>query len=151
MLLAFVTIILSGHFYCSVFVLILSVGMVKEILALKRDSEKDAHVPFSQTVTWYWCTVAIIFFYGKLFSNKLAAYTLSNIGIYVRNNSGNKPTNILECCFVSQLYLLCALDYWVLDVYSLIEKGVLQVPIQTICLAPHCSLFDYRSNCRYCE
>jgi len=82
MLLAFITIILAGHFYCSVFVLILSVGMVKEILALKRDSEKDAHVPFSQTVTWYWCTVAIIFFYGKLFSNKLAAYTLSNIGIY---------------------------------------------------------------------
>jgi len=82
MLLAFIAIILAGHFYCSVFVLILSVGMVKEILSLKRDYEKDLQTPFSQTVTWYWCVVAIIFFYGKLFSNKLPAYTLSNIGIY---------------------------------------------------------------------
>jgi len=83
MLLAFIAIIMAGHFYCAIFVLILNIGMINEVLNLKRDAEKDNQVPFSLTITWYWCTVAIIFFYGKLFSKKLVAYTLTNYSIYV--------------------------------------------------------------------
>lgn len=83
MLLAFIAIIMAGHFYCAVFVLLLNIGMINEILNLKRDAEKDNQVPFSMTITWYLCTVAIIFFYGKLFANKLVAFTLTNARISV--------------------------------------------------------------------
>lgn len=52
--------------------------MFKEILDLKRNREKDSKIPYSSFVNWYFFGVATIFFYGKLFSNKLTGLTLSN-------------------------------------------------------------------------
>ena len=84
MLLAFVAIILAGHFYCAFFVFLMDIGMVKEILSLKRNKEKENHVPFSMVLNWYFFVVASFYFYGKVFANKLTRVILINKVLYVK-------------------------------------------------------------------
>jgi len=82
MLLVFVAIILAGHFYCAVLIFLMNIGMVKEILSLKRNKEKENHVPFSLFLNWYFFAVATFFFYGRVFGNKLTKFVLTNRALH---------------------------------------------------------------------
>lgn len=126
MLLGFIGIIMAGHFYCALLIFALDVGMFKEILALKRNREKDSKIPFSSFVNWYFFVVATIFFYGKLFSNKLAGFTLSNKFILVPEivNSNNNVTILLGYCHLSQFCLLPFMGSRIFDVYSFTQEGI---------------------------
>jgi len=83
MLLAFIAIIAAGHIYCAVLIFFMNLGMVKEILSLKRNREKETEVSFSMKLNWYFFAVAVFYFYGKLFTNVLAHVTLTNRAISV--------------------------------------------------------------------
>ena len=67
--------ILAGHVYCALLIFLLTLGMVREIVNLKRNREKENKV-FSMTLCWYFFFVATYYFYGKLFSNKLTKFVL---------------------------------------------------------------------------
>ena len=82
MLLGFIGIIAAGHFYCAALVFLMGVGMVREILSLKRNREKDHEVQFSLALNWYFFAVAVFFFYGRLFSTVLTSFSLSNVYVY---------------------------------------------------------------------
>jgi len=75
MLGGFITFILAGHIYCSILILLVSIGMVREIINLKRSREKDNKV-FSLGLCWYFFFVASYYFYGQIISNKLAKFVL---------------------------------------------------------------------------
>ena len=82
MLLGFIGIIAAGHFYCALLVFFMGVGMVREILSLKRNRERDHEVQFSLALNWYFFAVAVFFFYGRLFSTVLTSFSLTNVYVY---------------------------------------------------------------------
>ena len=75
MLAGFLAFILAGHIYCSFLIYLLTIGMVREIVNLKRNREKDNKV-FSMTLCWYFFFVATYYFYGQMLSNKLTKFVL---------------------------------------------------------------------------
>jgi len=72
MLLGFILVIAAGHFYVALIVLLLNIGIFKEIISLKRNYEKENKIPLFSFINWYFFTVGVFFFYGKLFSSKLS-------------------------------------------------------------------------------
>eukprot|EP00918_Siedleckia_nematoides_P003434 GHVU01007774.1.p1 GENE.GHVU01007774.1~~GHVU01007774.1.p1 ORF type:complete len:183 (+),score=24.77 GHVU01007774.1:81-629(+) len=58
-------IIVMGHFYCSLIVLVLTMAVYKEVISLKRDREKDKKLPLFFFLRWYWLalTLLISFYY----------------------------------------------------------------------------------------
>jgi len=78
MLLAFIAIIAAGHIYCAILIFFMNLGMVKEIMSLKRNRERESEVSFSMKLNWYFFAVAVFYFYGKLFTSVLAHVTLTN-------------------------------------------------------------------------
>jgi phosphatidate cytidylyltransferase len=72
MLLLFILIIFAGHFYVVCIVLLLNIGIFKEIISLKRNYEKENKIPLFSFINWYFFSVAVFLFYGKLFSSKLS-------------------------------------------------------------------------------
>jgi phosphatidate cytidylyltransferase len=67
MMLGFIFLITTGHFYLSWFVLLMNILIFREILALKRNLEKEIKIPWFYLLNWYFFAVAVFFFYGKIF------------------------------------------------------------------------------------
>lgn len=78
MLVLFIGIIAAGHIYCALLIFAINSSMVKEILSLKRNRERENEILFSVKLNWYFFAVAVFYFYGKLFSSVLAKVTLSS-------------------------------------------------------------------------
>eukprot|EP00388_Colpodella_angusta_P024357 GDKJ01063716.1.p1 GENE.GDKJ01063716.1~~GDKJ01063716.1.p1 ORF type:complete len:500 (+),score=106.16 GDKJ01063716.1:38-1537(+) len=53
MLSGFIFINFMGHFYCILLVLMLTIGMFREILRIKRRVDKDTRLPFFYFLRWY--------------------------------------------------------------------------------------------------
>lgn len=83
MLVLFILIFLAGHFYVSLLIIAINMGIFHEILSLKRNYEKEVKIMKFRFLSWYFFAVAIFFFYGKLFSSKLTKYTLTSKSISV--------------------------------------------------------------------
>lgn len=86
MLVSFIGIVAAGHFYCAMLVLVLNTGMVKEILSLKRNKERDNEVQFSLSLNWYFYAVAVFYFYGKAFSSNLTRFSSTSKAVEVYLN-----------------------------------------------------------------
>eukprot|EP01016_Furgasonia_blochmanni_P034153 TRINITY_DN3650_c0_g1_i1.p1 TRINITY_DN3650_c0_g1~~TRINITY_DN3650_c0_g1_i1.p1 ORF type:complete len:395 (+),score=77.09 TRINITY_DN3650_c0_g1_i1:399-1583(+) len=82
LLVGFIAILWAGHIYCVLIVFLLTLGIFKEILSLKKNKEKDGQVPFSSTLNWYFFGVAVFFFFGKMLSSKLTRFVLENVIVY---------------------------------------------------------------------
>jgi len=66
MFVAFLAFIASGQIYAMSLVVVIKIGMFKEILNLKRDREKDKRIPWFRVLNWYFFAVTIYFIYGRL-------------------------------------------------------------------------------------
>ena len=66
MFLSFMFVIASGQLYVMALVVCIKVGMFKEILALKRNKEKDKRIPWFRTLNWYFFATSIYFIYGRI-------------------------------------------------------------------------------------
>jgi CDP-diglyceride synthetase len=53
MLGGFVAIISMGHFYCGLLVFAITCLIFKELIALKRNVEKDKDLPYFFLINWY--------------------------------------------------------------------------------------------------
>lgn len=74
MILGFIGVLWAGHIYIIGLVLLINIGIFKEILGLKRNYEKELNVRYSPIINWYFFAIATFFCYGKLFSSKLSEY-----------------------------------------------------------------------------
>lgn len=70
MLSGFIFINSMGHFYCSLLVLGLTIGMFREILRIKRRVDKDTRLPFFYFLRWYIFSLA----FGIGFARWMANY-----------------------------------------------------------------------------
>ena len=61
LILSFIAIIAAGHFYCVLLVLVLSVGIFREIISLKRDTDKDSKLPYFNLLRWYFFAIMLSF------------------------------------------------------------------------------------------
>lgn len=78
MILGFIFIIWLGHFYLSILILLVNLGIFKEITNLKRNYEKEVKVPYFSLMSWYFFFTFIFFCYGKLFSSKITNFVHSS-------------------------------------------------------------------------
>jgi phosphatidate cytidylyltransferase len=53
MVLLFAGIISAGHAYCCGLVLLINILIFKEIIALKRNQQRDAKLPYFYVINWY--------------------------------------------------------------------------------------------------
>ncbi|CAD8076480.1 unnamed protein product [Paramecium primaurelia] len=74
MILGFMGVLWAGHIYIIGLVLLVNIGIFKEILGLKRNYEKELNVKYSSLINWYFFGIATFFCYGKLFQSKLSEY-----------------------------------------------------------------------------
>lgn len=72
MLIGFITVIMSGHIYCLMFLVVINVGIYNEIISIKRRKDKDLMIPFSNALNWYFLFVSIYYLYGKIIGSKLS-------------------------------------------------------------------------------
>uniref|UniRef100_A0A7S4L0G6 Phosphatidate cytidylyltransferase n=2 Tax=Guillardia theta TaxID=55529 RepID=A0A7S4L0G6_GUITH len=66
MFIGFLIVIASGQIYVMALIICIKAGMFKEILALKRNKEKDKRIPWFRTLNWYFFAVTIYFIYGRI-------------------------------------------------------------------------------------
>eukprot|EP01017_Pseudomicrothorax_dubius_P044966 TRINITY_DN7690_c0_g4_i2.p1 TRINITY_DN7690_c0_g4~~TRINITY_DN7690_c0_g4_i2.p1 ORF type:complete len:375 (+),score=45.69 TRINITY_DN7690_c0_g4_i2:43-1167(+) len=78
LLVGFIVIIFAGHIYCAGLVLLITVGIFKEVLSLKRNHEKDSRVPFSASLNYYFFGISVFFFYGRVIPHKLTRLVLTS-------------------------------------------------------------------------
>jgi len=73
MIAPFLLIILSGHLYCSILVLILTCVIFNEIIRLKRNIEKDNKLPFFYVLRWYFFCITVFFVSRRFLSDHFDA------------------------------------------------------------------------------
>eukprot|EP00921_Rhytidocystis_pertsovi_P008283 GHVQ01013593.1.p1 GENE.GHVQ01013593.1~~GHVQ01013593.1.p1 ORF type:complete len:530 (+),score=61.06 GHVQ01013593.1:394-1983(+) len=56
----FFVILGGGHLYCSLLVLVVIMGIYREIISLKRKREKDKKLPLFFVLRWYWFGVVLL-------------------------------------------------------------------------------------------
>lgn len=59
LVISFLVILAAGHFYTSLLVLILTILVYREVIALKRNIEKDKKLPLFFVLRWYWFLLTI--------------------------------------------------------------------------------------------
>lgn len=57
MILSFLLILTAGHFYCCLLVLLINIFIFKEIIALKRNEQREAKLPCFSLINWYFFAV----------------------------------------------------------------------------------------------
>ena len=57
MVLSFILILLAGHFYCCLLVLLINIFIFKEIIALKRNQQREAKLPYFSIINWYFFAI----------------------------------------------------------------------------------------------
>jgi phosphatidate cytidylyltransferase len=87
MLAGFVAIVMSGHFYCTLLIFFVNVGIFREILSLKRNLDKETKIPYFMFLNWYFFSVAIFYEACQLLQHKLVTFLhqsqiLSQIIVY---------------------------------------------------------------------
>ena len=53
MVFGFILFLCAGHFYCSLLVLLINICIFKEIISLKRNSHREAKLPYFYIINWY--------------------------------------------------------------------------------------------------
>ena len=71
MLLGFLLIVLAGHFYVSLFIIVINVGMYNEIMLQKTNQEKSVQLKFQSFLSLYFLGISLFFFDAKLIAIKL--------------------------------------------------------------------------------
>ena len=49
----FVLFLSAGHFYCCLLVLLINICIFKEIISLKRNSQRESKLPYFYIINWY--------------------------------------------------------------------------------------------------
>jgi len=76
MFLSFLFLIASGQFFVMLLVIAIKVGMFREVLALKRNREKDTRIPLFRSLNWYFFVVCIYFTYGMILQHRISVVHL---------------------------------------------------------------------------
>jgi hypothetical protein len=71
MFLAFLIILSAGHAYCCLLVLFINICIFKEIIALKRNSQREAKLPYFYIINWYFFAVTELLATCLLLSHKM--------------------------------------------------------------------------------
>jgi phosphatidate cytidylyltransferase len=66
MFLSFMFVIASGQAFVAALVVCIKIGMFYEILALKRNKEKEKRIPWFRSINWYFFATTIYFIYGRI-------------------------------------------------------------------------------------
>jgi len=73
----------AGHFYCACLVILLMIGIFSEILQLKRNKDKEMHLPFFFLIRWHFFGVATLFFIRKFLAERIEKLAVSNVVLRV--------------------------------------------------------------------
>ena len=65
-------VISAGHVYCAILVVFLSSGMYKEVIALKRNVEKDKLLPMFYILRWFFYLLTVFFLIRRALSDQLS-------------------------------------------------------------------------------
>lgn len=64
MVLGFILILAAGHFYCALLVILINICIFKELISLKMNQQREAKLPFSYLINWYFfATTEIVITY----------------------------------------------------------------------------------------
>ncbi|KAF5472712.1 hypothetical protein F2P56_009406 [Juglans regia] len=67
----FVFIIYMGHLYIMAMVVVIQIFMARELFNLLRKAHEDKHLPGFRLLNWHFFFTAMLFVYGRLFSQRL--------------------------------------------------------------------------------
>ena len=67
----FILIILAGHFYCCFLVLLINILIFKEVISLKRNSQREAKLPYFYIINWYFFIVTELLVTSIFISHKM--------------------------------------------------------------------------------
>ena len=76
MLLLFILFFSAGHLYASLLVFLVSVGIFRELIKIKRRQERDRKIPLFYLISWYFFAVCIFFLYPRYIEDKLMKYSI---------------------------------------------------------------------------
>lgn len=71
MVMGFVLFLCAGHFYCSLLVLLINICIFKEIISLKRNSQREAKLPYFYIINWYFFGLTELAMTLTLISHKM--------------------------------------------------------------------------------
>ena len=72
------TVFAAGHFYCAVLVMVLMGMIFKEILLLKRNKDKEMHLPFFFAIRWHFFAVTVLYFVRKFLQDRIERLAMNN-------------------------------------------------------------------------
>lgn len=78
MLLGFVFVIAAGQIGCCLLTLVLNFFIFREINSIKRNEQKEANIPITKYLNWYFYFLANYFCFGHLFLRAYPAITLTH-------------------------------------------------------------------------
>lgn len=61
----FVSVVKAGHMWVSIWVILMEIGMYREIIKIGYSVAKDGKIPLWRTTSWYFFVSALYLFYGK--------------------------------------------------------------------------------------
>ncbi|XP_042945624.1 phosphatidate cytidylyltransferase 1-like isoform X1 [Carya illinoinensis] len=67
----FIFIIYMGHLYIMAMVVVIQIFMARELFNLLRKAHEDKHLPGFRLLNWHFFFTAMLFVYGRLFSQRL--------------------------------------------------------------------------------
>ncbi|EAR87408.3 phosphatidate cytidylyltransferase (macronuclear) [Tetrahymena thermophila SB210] len=83
MLFCFILIVSAGAFYCALLITTITAGIFREIINLKRKTQREYKIPFFNMINWYFFFVGVFYFYGAFYTSKISEET--SIPDYVRS------------------------------------------------------------------
>jgi Cytidylyltransferase family len=75
----FILILCAGHFYCCLLVLFINICIFKEIIALKRNQQREAKLPYFSLINWYFFGVTELIVTSLFISNKMILSSTINV------------------------------------------------------------------------
>jgi phosphatidate cytidylyltransferase len=71
MVAAFIAILVAGHFYCCLLVIFINICIFKEIIALKRNEQREAKLPYFSIINWYFFGMTEVILTSLFISHKM--------------------------------------------------------------------------------
>jgi phosphatidate cytidylyltransferase len=75
----FALILSAGHFYCCLLVLLINICIFKEIVSLKRNSQREAKLPYFYIINWYFFGVTEVLVTLMFISHKMIMIPTLNV------------------------------------------------------------------------
>lgn len=120
MVLGFILFLCAGHFYCSLLVLLINICIFKEIISLKRNSHREAKLPYFYIINWYFFGLTEILVTLMFISHKMILSPTLIVRSYLESISIQVPNNVRP------------IRLWNYAVCSISPKRPIQVPIQHV-------------------